>query len=94
MTGRLTQMEGFHATCSGLRPAGCSKPGPAARHGEGITEVMVKVEGLPPTARPDVTVLTIEVADGGWGAAGHGYTRKEFPEPVIKGARSDPDIPG
>jgi hypothetical protein len=40
-----------------------------------------------------VTVLINEVADGGWGVAGHGYTLSEIPELVQKGARTDPDVP-
>ena len=60
---------------------------------KGITDVMMKVEGLPPSARPYVTVLISEVSDGGWGVAGHGYSLKEFPELIAKGARTDPDVP-
>jgi 4-oxalocrotonate tautomerase len=60
---------------------------------KGITEVMVRVEGLPPSALPYVTVLITEVADGGWGVAGHGYVKQEFPELITKGARTDPDVP-
>jgi 4-oxalocrotonate tautomerase len=60
---------------------------------KGITEVMIKAEGLSPSARPYVTVLITEVADGGWGVGGHGYTREAFPELIVKGARTDPDIP-
>ena len=48
----------------------------------GITDVIVSVEGLPPSALPFVTVLINEVPDGGWGVAGHGYTRTELPELV------------
>jgi 4-oxalocrotonate tautomerase family enzyme len=60
---------------------------------KGITEVMVRVEKLPPSALPYVTVLISEVADGGWGVAGHGYVKQEFPELIVKGARTDPDVP-
>lgn len=60
---------------------------------KGVTEVIVAVEKLPPTALPYVTVLVNEVAEGGWGVAGHGYVRDEFPELVTKGARIDPDVP-
>ncbi len=60
---------------------------------KGITEVIVKVEGLPPSALPYVTVLISEVAAGGWGVAGHGYVMEEFPELITKGARIDPDVP-
>jgi 4-oxalocrotonate tautomerase len=60
---------------------------------KGITDVMVRVEGLPPSALPYVTVLITEVADGGWGVAGHGYVKQEFPELITKGARTDPDVP-
>ena len=60
---------------------------------KGITEVMVKVERLPPSALPYVTVLITEVPDGGWGVAGHGYVLQEFPELITKGARTDPDVP-
>jgi 4-oxalocrotonate tautomerase len=60
---------------------------------KGITEVMVKVEKLPPSALPYVTVLITEVSDGGWGVAGHGYVLQEFPELITKGARTDPDVP-
>jgi 4-oxalocrotonate tautomerase len=60
---------------------------------KGITDVMVRVEKLPPSALPYVTVLITEVADGGWGVAGHGYVKQEFPELIVKGARSDPDVP-
>lgn len=60
---------------------------------KGITDVMVEVEGLPAIARPYVTVLITEVADGGWGVAGHGYTLQEFPELITKGARTNPDVP-
>ena len=35
---------------------------------------------LPDSARPYVTVLINEVADGGWGVAGHGYELKKFPQ--------------
>jgi 4-oxalocrotonate tautomerase family enzyme len=35
---------------------------------KGITEMMVKVEKLPPSALPCVTVLITEVPDGGWGS--------------------------
>lgn len=60
---------------------------------KGITDVMVRVEKLPPSALPYVTVLITEVADGGWGVAGHGYVKQEFPELIVKGARTDPDTP-
>jgi 4-oxalocrotonate tautomerase len=60
---------------------------------KGVTDVLVAVEGLPPSARPYVTVLVSEVADGGWGVAGHGYTLSELPELIQKGARTDPDTP-
>jgi 4-oxalocrotonate tautomerase family enzyme len=60
---------------------------------KGITDVMVRVEKLPPSALPYVTVLITEVADGGWGVAGHGYVKQEFPELIVKGARTDPDVP-
>jgi 4-oxalocrotonate tautomerase len=60
---------------------------------KGITDVMVRVEKLPPSALPYVTGLITEVADGGWGVAGHGYVKQEFPELIVKGARSDPDVP-
>jgi len=60
---------------------------------KGITDVMVRVERLPPSALPYVTVLITEVADGGWGVAGHGYVKQEFPELITKGARTDPDTP-
>jgi len=33
---------------------------------KGITEVMVKVEGLPASALSYVTVLISEIPDGGW----------------------------
>ena len=60
---------------------------------KGITDVMVRVEKQPPSALPYVTVLITEVADGGWGVAGHGYVKQEFPELIVKGARTDPDVP-
>lgn len=60
---------------------------------KGVTDVLVQVERLPPSGRPYVTVLINEVADGGWGVAGHGYELKEFPELITKGARKDPDTP-
>jgi 4-oxalocrotonate tautomerase len=60
---------------------------------KGITDVMVRVEKLPASALPYVTVLITEVADGGWGVAGHGYVKQEFPELIVKGARTDPDVP-
>ena len=60
---------------------------------KGVTEVMAKVEGLPHGALGYVTVLISEVADGGWGVAGHGYTLKEFPELILKGHREEPDTP-
>ncbi|TAI61643.1 4-oxalocrotonate tautomerase family protein, partial [Bradyrhizobium sp. Leo170] len=47
---------------------------------KGVTDVIATVEKLPPSARPYVTVLINEVADGGWGVAGHGYTLSEIPE--------------
>ena len=46
---------------------------------KGVTEVIASVEKLPPSALPYVTVLINEVPDGGWGVAGHGYVRSEFP---------------
>jgi len=60
---------------------------------KGVTEVLVAVEKLPPSGKPYVTVLINEIADGGWGVAGHGYTLSEFPELVVKGARKDPEVP-
>lgn len=60
---------------------------------KGVTEVIASVEKLPPTALPYVTVLINEVPDGGWGVAGHGYVRSEFPELITKGPRTDPDVP-
>jgi 4-oxalocrotonate tautomerase len=57
---------------------------------KGITDVIVSVEGLPPSALPFVTVLINEVLDGGWGVAGHGYTRAELPELVA----GRPTLPG
>lgn len=60
---------------------------------KGITDVMMRVEKLPPSALPFVTVLITEVSDGGWGVAGHGYVKQEFPELITKGARADPDTP-
>ncbi len=60
---------------------------------KGVTEVIASVEKLPPSALPYVTVLINEVPDGGWGVAGHGYVREEFPELVTKGARTSPDVP-
>jgi 4-oxalocrotonate tautomerase len=60
---------------------------------KGVTDVIVSVEGLPPSARPYVTVLINELPDGGWGVAGHGYIRAEIPELIQKGARTDPDVP-
>jgi 4-oxalocrotonate tautomerase len=60
---------------------------------KGVTDVLVSVEKLPPSGRPYVTVLINEVADGGWGVAGHGYTLSEIPELVQRGARTDPDTP-
>jgi phenylpyruvate tautomerase PptA (4-oxalocrotonate tautomerase family) len=53
----------------------------------------VRVEKLPSSALPYVTVLITEVADGGWAVAGHGYVKQEFPELILKGARTDPDVP-
>jgi 4-oxalocrotonate tautomerase len=47
---------------------------------KGVTDVLVKAERLPDSGRPFVTVLINEVADGGWGVAGHGYELKEFPQ--------------
>jgi 4-oxalocrotonate tautomerase len=49
---------------------------------KGVTDVIAKVENLPDSGRPFVTVLINEVADGGWGVAGHGYVLKEFPQLV------------
>ncbi len=49
---------------------------------KGVTDVLAAVEGLPDSGRPFVTVLINEVADGGWGVAGHGYVLKEFPQLV------------
>lgn len=46
----------------------------------GVTEVIATVEKLPSSALPFVTVLINEVPEGGWGVAGHGYVRSEFPE--------------
>ena len=60
---------------------------------KGVTDVIVSVEKLPPSARPYVTVLINEVPEGGWGVAGHGYVGAEFPELITKGARVDPDVP-
>jgi 4-oxalocrotonate tautomerase len=60
---------------------------------KGVTDVIVSVEKLPPSARPYVTVLINEVPEGGWGVAGHGYVRSEIPELLQKGARTDPDVP-
>ena len=45
---------------------------------KGVTDVIASVEKLPASARPFVTVLINEVPDGGWGVAGHGYTRSEI----------------
>jgi phenylpyruvate tautomerase PptA (4-oxalocrotonate tautomerase family) len=59
----------------------------------GITDVLVKVQGLPASARPDLTVLVTDTTDGGWGVAGHAYVLAEFPELVTKGARVHPDTP-
>ena len=50
---------------------------------QGVTDVLVKAEKLPDTARPYVTVLINEVADAGWGVAGHGYELKEFPQLIM-----------
>jgi 4-oxalocrotonate tautomerase len=58
---------------------------------KGVTKVIADVEGLPKNALPYVTVLINEIADGGWGVAGHGYLRTEFPELLTKGPRIDPD---
>jgi 4-oxalocrotonate tautomerase len=60
---------------------------------KGVTMVLAAVEMLPPSGLPYVTVLINEVADGGWGVAGHGYSLAEFPELIAKGARVDPDVP-
>lgn len=57
---------------------------------KGITDVIVGVEGPPPSALPFVTVLINEVPDGGWGVAGHGYTRAELPDLVA----GRPPLPG
>jgi phenylpyruvate tautomerase PptA (4-oxalocrotonate tautomerase family) len=57
---------------------------------KGITEVVIRVQGLPAAARPNLTVLVSETTEGGWGVAGHGYTLQEFPELVTKGARTSP----
>ena len=47
---------------------------------KGVTDVIAGVEGLPDSALPFVTVLINETPDGGWGVAGHGYLRTEFPQ--------------
>ena len=58
---------------------------------KGVTDVIARVENLPDSGRPYVTVLIIETAEGGWGVAGHGYVLKEFPQliagkPILPGA--------
>jgi len=58
---------------------------------KGVTDVIARVENLPDSGRPYVTVLIIETPDGGWGVAGHGYVLKEFPQliagkPILPGA--------
>ena len=50
---------------------------------QGVTDILVKAEKLPDTARPYVTVLINEVADGGWGVAGHGYELNELPQLIM-----------
>jgi 4-oxalocrotonate tautomerase len=45
---------------------------------KGVTTVLASVERLPASGLPYVTVLINEVADGGWGVAGHGYVLSEF----------------
>jgi len=47
---------------------------------KGVTDVMARVENLPDSGRPYVTVLIVATEDGGWGVAGHGYVLKEFPQ--------------
>lgn len=47
---------------------------------KGVTDVIVFVEQLPPTALPFVTVLINEVPEGGWGVGGYGYTLPELPQ--------------
>lgn len=49
---------------------------------KGVTDVIVAVEGLPPSALPFVTVLINDVPEGGWGVGGFGYTRAEIPSLV------------
>ena len=45
----------------------------------GVTDVLAKVAGLEGHGKGLVTVLVTEVAEGGWGVGGHGYTHSELP---------------
>ncbi len=45
----------------------------------GITRVLADATGAGPAWLPYITVLVVETAEGGWGVAGHGYVRSEFP---------------
>jgi 4-oxalocrotonate tautomerase len=42
-----------------------------------FTDAIVDIEGIP-ALKPTVTVLIIEVADGGWGAGGHAITLEQM----------------
>jgi 4-oxalocrotonate tautomerase len=46
---------------------------------KGVTEVLVRVSGLGNAGRSRMVVLLSEVAEGGWGVGGHGYTKDELP---------------
>jgi len=74
-------------------PQGVLSPTQRRAMVKGITDVIVSVEGLPPSALPFVTVLINEVPDGGWGVGGHGYTLTELPD-LVAGRPIQPKTAG
>lgn len=51
-----------------------------------VTDAIIEAEGAPQTIKPYVTVLVSEASEGGWGVAGHGYTRPELRDLVNRTA--------
>lgn len=59
-------------------PAGSADQDRLRRMVEGVTDAVVAAEGGSEVIRQNTWVQIVEVADGGWGMAGHAYTLAEI----------------
>jgi phenylpyruvate tautomerase PptA (4-oxalocrotonate tautomerase family) len=63
-------------------PAGSTSPELCRKMVADVTEAVVEAEGGSDFIRQNCWVQVVEVADGGWGMAGHAYSLAEIAEAV------------